>query len=277
MSSSSKRTRCCNASWFLFCPLCCSPLKDAQHPDFITLPLDLHMYRHPGEKVSKSTSVHAKVVAPLSTTLFVEDCSGLRENKDGVLTSRYPDPKRVLLLFPSKDAKPLSQLPRSSFDKLIVLDGTWTQAKSMYNCLKDVGFQPVTIEFPMAPSLNSTVVESSSSSNYIESSSSSTSTVSLSSTASSSSTTALEPVKTMFWRYQSLGEHCLATIEAVYYFYRDYFAVYEEKDVGAYDGRFDALLYYFKIQYEAVQQNYRDHPEKEFTKKKANSEKYIKR
>ncbi|KAJ3009949.1 UNVERIFIED_CONTAM: DTW domain-containing protein 1 [Siphonaria sp. JEL0065] len=300
----SRTPACKGASWYLFCPICCHPLPDAPHPSASRLPLELHMYRHPGEKVSKSTSVHAKVVAPEDTSLFVEDCRALGRDEDGILRERYPDPSRVLLLFPSETSKPLSELPRTSFDKLIVLDGTWTQAKAMYKCLEHAGFQAVTIEFPANQTVESTDSstptsaavthvstndgdanaddgDSTSPSKKQHRDQESATTLSSSSSQTTTTTTTTtkkttqEPVKTLFWRYQSIGDHCLATIEAVYYFYRDYFSVYEP--VGTpYDGRFDSLLYYFRLQYEAVQQNYRENPDKQFTQKKANAEKYIK-
>ncbi|KAJ3291024.1 DTW domain-containing protein 1 [Rhizoclosmatium sp. JEL0117] len=279
------RTPKCNGkSSHLYCAICCHPLEGQPAPSPVSLPLELHMYRHPGEKVSKSTSIHAKVVAPADTTMFVEDCKDLGKNVGGILNDRYPDPSRVLLLFPSDDAKPLSKLPRSSFDKLIVLDGTWTQAKAMYLCLKDAGFQPVTIGFPANASVaqqtqtektasidqNNDLPESPSKKRNIDSTSSID--------ASTSSLTTIkdpEPVKTLFWRYQKVGDHALATIEAVYYFYRDYFNVYESGK--EYDGRFDGLLYYFRLQYETVQGYYKANPDKQFTKKKSNAESYIKK
>ncbi|KAJ3066904.1 DTW domain-containing protein 1 [Podochytrium sp. JEL0797] len=252
------------------------------------------MYRHPAEKLTKSTSVHAKVVAPEDTTLFVEDCKALGANLGGLLTDRYPDPSRVLLLFPSKNAKPLSQLPRSSFDTLIVLDGTWQQAKGMYKSLEHVGFQSVTIGFPddsattHAPPVLPTGTEESVASptkkirsdrdlGDADEAKLGSAAVDAPPTASlppPSSATPPPPVKTLFWRYQSLGDHCLATIEAVYYFYRDYFSVYSPAEV--YDGRFEGLLFYFRIQYETVQNAYRG-GEREFTKRKAGAESYIKK
>lgn len=48
---------------------------------------------------------------------------------------------------------------------------------------------------------------------------------------------------TSFWRYQDKGEDHLATIEAIYYFYRERF---ERLNPGTkYDGRYDDLLYIF--------------------------------
>lgn len=49
--------------------------------------------------------------------------------------------------------------------------------------------------------------------------------------------------KTMFWRFQQYGDEYLATIEAIFHFYREYCEIYETVD-HVYDGRYDAFLYY---------------------------------
>jgi len=48
---------------------------------------------------------------------------------------------------------------------------------------------------------------------------------------------------TAFWRYQQKGEEFLATIEAIHFFYLEYFQAMHPNEV--YDGRFDDLLYIF--------------------------------
>jgi len=47
---------------------------------------------------------------------------------------------------------------------------------------------------------------------------------------------------TSFWRHQTKGEDHLATIEAIYFFFRER---YEALNKGEYDGRYDNLLYIF--------------------------------
>ena len=75
---------------------------------------------------------------------------------------------------------------------------------------------------------------------------------------------------TLFWRYQpkSVDEKGLATIEAIYYFYKEYyFAAIEKSPTTIYDGRFDDLLYFFSYNYNLIQKHYKS-KKKEFTKKK---------
>ncbi|KAI8610984.1 hypothetical protein BC830DRAFT_698005 [Chytriomyces sp. MP71] len=273
---------CCNKSWHLYCPVCCKPLAGVAPPPPVALPVHLHMYRHPSERIGKSTSTHAKVAAFADTTLFVEDCKALGANAE-IRRERYPDPSRVLVLFPSEDAKPLTTLPCNSFDTVIVLDGTWKQAKTMYTAIKHIGFQPVTIGFPdqvvkpAAPPPSTTLpISANPEATTAKRSTIATDPLALieDSSLSTSNADTRPPVTTLFWRFQNLGEHCLSTIEAVYYFFRDHYATYMPG--VEYDGRYEGLLYYFRMQYETVQGYYREHPEKSFTQKKANAESYIK-
>ena len=65
---------------------------------------------------------------------------------------------------------------------------------------------------------------------------------------------------TFFWRHQKHAEKCLATCEAIYYFYREYDqALFEaekkEKDIKSeylYEGKFDNLLFYFTLQFKTI-------------------------
>ncbi len=62
--------------------------------------------------------------------------------------------------------------------------------------------------------------------------------------------------KSTFWRYQRLDEENLSTIEALYFFFREYsetLAKSEEK----YDGRFDNLLYFYAYTYQTIQERYK--------------------
>ncbi|KAL2918021.1 hypothetical protein HK105_202435 [Polyrhizophydium stewartii] len=239
----------CSRSCKNFCALCNRPLGHA--PPVVVLPvaLDMQVYRHPGECHGKTTSTHAKLVATDQTEIFVENLAKGIEHT--TMATRYPDPSRVLLLFPSSTSVPLSQIDRGSFDRLVVIDGTWRQAKAMAKSLSGVGFRHVRIESH----------------------------------------------ETLFWRYQQFDRTFLATIEAIYWFYREYFDEYlaagraavqpgtqdgsqeqlaSEAAPAQYDGRFDNLLFYFKFNWQVIQQYYRDNPGKSFTSRHADGAAYIK-
>jgi len=63
----------------------------------------------------------------------------------------------------------------------------------------------------------------------------------------------IESHNTLFWRYQTVGKDCLATIEAIYYFYREY----HEKQIGLYNGQYDDLLFFYVYMYNLIQNTYK--------------------
>ncbi|GAM23474.1 hypothetical protein SAMD00019534_066490 [Acytostelium subglobosum LB1] len=60
--------------------------------------------------------------------------------------------------------------------------------------------------------------------------------------------------KTLFWRYQQHGDAYLATIEAIYYFYRE---LHMRLNGGNYDGQYDNLLFYYTFFYNLIQKTYK--------------------
>ena len=59
----------------------------------------------------------------------------------------------------------------------------------------------------------------------------------------------IEAKETTFWRYQEVGKSNLATVEALYYFMKDYAEVMLGGGEDKYDGRFDDLLYFYAFKY----------------------------
>jgi hypothetical protein len=82
----------------------------------------------------------------------------------------------------------------------------------------------------------------------------------------------IPPHETLFWRFQKLDKSYLATIEAIYWLFVEYHNSYESTE---YDGRYDNLLFYFKLNYDIIQAHYKNNPQKKFTAKHANCETYI--
>ncbi|KAG0325736.1 Peroxisome biosynthesis protein pex1, partial [Podila humilis] len=176
-------------------------------------------------------------------------------------------------------AKQLSEIDPASFDKLVVIDGTWDQAKKMSKSNRLVRMKRVTIA----------------------------------------------PHETLFWRHQRKSSEHLATIEAIYYFLREYHETYLTKPpqsitdnpnvssaeslstgsheaqqngdttsttcssstlsnvavvsphqetlgsyyrYGPYGGQFDNMLWFYKYFYELIQHTYRERSDgKTFTSK----------
>jgi DTW domain-containing protein YfiP len=64
----------------------------------------------------------------------------------------------------------------------------------------------------------------------------------------------IAPRKTQFWRFQQKSENHLATIEAIYYTYREYAEAYEGP---TYHGQYDNLMFYYRFFYNMIQDRYR--------------------
>ncbi|CAO3642520.1 unnamed protein product [Mucor hiemalis] len=89
----------------------------------------------------------------------------------------------------------------------------------------------------------------------------------------------IAPRKTHFWRFQNVDDYHLATIEAIYYLYREFGETYQ----APYDGSYDNLLFYYKFFYNMIQDNYqnksvsfsRRHQQKDYIKYNEDKEEEI--
>lgn len=160
------------------------------------LTLSFFSVHHRQEKLSKSSAVHAKVIAP-ENVLFHHDDRNLPPSKIELS-------EETLLLFPSPSAKTLAEIgvdELAKFKRVAVIDGTWVKATAAVNRISNLD--------------RLTHVR-------------------------------LNEYQTMFWRFQKIGQHersFLSSIEAIYYFYKEHFAIMNPG--MEYDGRFDNLLYFF--------------------------------
>ncbi|KAK9728471.1 hypothetical protein K7432_001015 [Basidiobolus ranarum] len=87
----------------------------------LKLPVKLDILKHEKESDSKSTAIHAKILAPEDAEIILFPSQ----------TPQYENPERTLLLYPSEDALTLNEIDPTSFDRILVVDGTWSQAKIM--------------------------------------------------------------------------------------------------------------------------------------------------
>lgn len=114
----------CQKSSMYYCCRCIypDPRVLARIPKFTHLPFFIDILRHTRELSSKNTANHAKLLAPDYVNLYT-----------------YPDEyppyddtcDDVVLLYPDETSKPLSSLDFSKFKRILILDGTWSQANSM--------------------------------------------------------------------------------------------------------------------------------------------------
>ncbi|KAI8343237.1 DTW domain-containing protein [Chlamydoabsidia padenii] len=211
LHNTSDRHKCpkCEKTVKYFCYRCFDVVgMDRSQVPTVKLPVHLDVIKHERELDGKSTAIHARVLAPDNVTLY-----GYNQ------IPTYDQPERTLLLFPGPNAKTLKEIPRESFDRIVVLDGTWRQATRMAREAPQLqGLQQITIA----------------------------------------------PRKTQFWRFQQKSENHLATIEAIYYTYREYAEAYEQ---GDYHGQYDNLMYYYRFFYHLIQDRYRQNHDRTFNRR----------
>ncbi|KAF9356476.1 DTW domain-containing protein 1 [Mortierella sp. AD094] len=256
----------CNKNVRYFCNKC---LKLVNCPEGsvpqLKLPIKIDVIKHEQEREGKSTALHAKILAPDDVEVYGWKSMPKYENVD-----------RLLLLFPSPGAKTLSEIDPASFDKLVVIDGTWEQANKMSKS-----------DSPLVRMKRVTIA----------------------------------PHETLFWRHQRKTDDHLATIEAIYYFLREYHETYlsaipdsvvevvsdeeasmqkgesennnnntagtgsslepiattkkvitphkewiDSQKLGPYTNQFDDMLWFYKYFYELIQRTYRERTDgREFT------------
>lgn len=189
--------------------------------------------QHPKEHKSKSSAIHAKVIAPDHTQIF---------EFPNIPKFLEEEPESAVLLYPTKDAISVEQVvqklqnqalpaatttttttttadaskPAKPLKYVVFIDSTWQQSKSI---LRD----PRMLKIPRVK---------------------------------------ISSHKTLFWRYQNLDETFLATIEAIYFFFRE-FSIYNYKN-QEYNGEYDDLLFLFAFNYSLIQEHYEQHPELSF-------------
>lgn len=184
---------------------------------------------------SKSTAIHAKLLAP--TQISIHNFFRTTETSSDLVADIIADPAAFVILFPDASAVELNDLPGEEFEKIknvIVIDGTWSQAAAINRTEPYCRMRRIKI----AP-------------NY----------------------------HTVFWRYQDLGNHCLSTIEAIYYFIREFSTIKASLSVSAADsyedGKYDNLLYFFSFFYHLIQNSYTQSPDRQYTSRHRTD--YIKR
>lgn len=204
LSSITERENCstCGSSRKFFCYDCRKlvGLKAGIDVPGLILPFHIDIIKHSNERNSKSTAIHAKLLAGDSVTVY--------EHPN--IPSYKSD---TLLVFPGHSAAKIEDVDFTTISKVVFVDSTWFQCASITSDDR----------------------------------------------LSSLKTVKISAAKTMFWRPQyGKPDTCLATIEAIYYFLREY-ATARECVNRTYDGRYDNLLFWFEYQYKLIhQKQYQD-------------------
>eukprot|EP00667_Euglena_gracilis_P022488 EG_transcript_25081 len=118
-----------------YCYNCVLPIYPERHQCALRLPLQLHVYKHFKEKNSRTTSLHAAIVSP------------------DVHIYTYPDlgpdldPSETLVLYPSPDAVPLSQIEDlTKYKNAVVIEATWQQSRCISREPKVCQFKRVRLD-----------------------------------------------------------------------------------------------------------------------------------
>lgn len=147
----------CKKSVKYFCYFChkCSPFLEGKIP-VVDLAFSVDVIMHEGETEGKSTAVHAKLLASSQVKIY----SHLAE------LPLYDNDNSVFLLYPSQHSIPITNLAPNVVKKIIVIDGTWAQAKKIVKLpaiahLPKISFEPRHTLFwryqPLGPSYLSTI------------------------------------------------------------------------------------------------------------------------
>ncbi|KAI9224944.1 DTW domain-containing protein [Blastocladiella britannica] len=138
------RVRCdtCQDRVRYYCARCLVPRGGVAPPVMPVLPFVFDVFKHKHELNGKSTALHAKVLCPEDVRVWEYP------NQVNAYSNR---PDRTLVLYPSENATPISEIDPTSFSHVIVIDGTWYQAHQMVRdapFLKDPAVRHVTFASP---------------------------------------------------------------------------------------------------------------------------------
>lgn len=127
--SAAARAPCkaCGSSRMHYCPDC-HVLVGVGRGDVPTLrlPLMVDVIKHPQEPSSKSTAVHAKLLAPDQVRMFA--------------FPDFPeyDATKTVLAFPADDAMDISDIPFATVERVVFIDSRWSQCRRMLEVRVDI-------------------------------------------------------------------------------------------------------------------------------------------
>lgn len=215
-----------------FCYTCCSLVGVSQKEiPSIKLPVKIDIIKHPNETDGKSTAIHAKILAPNDVNIYTYPC--------------IPDfdTDKVVLVFPGPGSLSMQDLLQhlrdSSADdepcpkrhKGDVMQGATHHARDPGSAAPNGAKASESRACP----LERVVV--------IDSTWNQTNKIVTDERLQALPRVELRTRKTCFWRHQKgKPESYLSTIEAIYYFLKDY---HEQCLVQEYSGEYDNLLFFY--------------------------------
>ncbi|KAM9366929.1 tRNA-uridine aminocarboxypropyltransferase 1 [Symphorus nematophorus] len=234
------RLKCskCGGSRMFFCYTCCSlvgvTLKEIP---VIKLPVKIDIIKHPNETDGKSTAIHAKILAPSEVTIYTYPCIPDYEKDKVVLV--FPGPGAVSVqdmmqhLHDRADSKshcffdePCIKRLKSEEDQ----DATHT-SENLESGTPDERKGSESRVYPLQRVV------------FIDSTWNQTNKISTDERLQDLLQVELKTRKTCFWRRQKgKPDTYLATIEAIYYFFKDFHELCLAQE---YNGEYDNLLFFY--------------------------------
>lgn len=225
------RIKCskCGGSRMFFCYTCFSLVGvNQQEIPLIKLPVKIDIIKHPNETDGKSTAVHAKLIAPNDVNIYTYPCI---PDLDG-------DLHKAILVFPGPDSVTVEKLSEHLNE---------VRAHSLDK--PSVKRQKVTDETDQAHNVNlqscplERVI-------FIDSTWNQTTRIITDERLQALLRVELKTRKTCFWRHQrGSPDTYLATIEAIYYFLKDYHTLCLQEE---YSGEYDNLLFFYSYLHKLI-------------------------
>uniref|UniRef100_A0A8C7SK91 tRNA-uridine aminocarboxypropyltransferase 1 n=1 Tax=Oncorhynchus mykiss TaxID=8022 RepID=A0A8C7SK91_ONCMY len=212
------RLKCssCGGSRMFFCYTCCSLVGVSQQEiPSVKLPIKIDIIKHPSEVDGKSTAIHAKILAPDDVTIYTYPC-----------IPEYEDDK-VVLVFPGPGSVSVEEMT-CRLQNLAVMKSAAS---------------PDEEPSPKRPRAEETPGATQQRVVFIDSTWNQTTRIITDERLQALLRVELKTRKTCFWRHQKGSpDTYLATIEAVYYFLKDYQELCLRQE---YTGQYDNLMYFY--------------------------------
>ncbi|XP_026233437.1 DTW domain-containing protein 1 [Anabas testudineus] len=234
------RLKCskCGGSRMFFCYTCCSLVGvTLQEIPSIKLPVKIDIIKHPNETDGKSTAIHAKLLAPSDVTIYTYPC--------------IPefDKDKVVLVFPGPGAVSVQDMMQCLHNRT----DSGSHNPSGEPCIKRLKRDEDATHSEGTPD----EVKGSESRAFplervvfIDSTWNQTNKISTDERLQDLLQVELKMRKTCFWRHQKgKPDTYLATIEAIYYFLKDF---HEHCLAQEYNAEYDNLLFFYSYLHSVV-------------------------
>ncbi|XP_061819905.1 tRNA-uridine aminocarboxypropyltransferase 1 [Nerophis lumbriciformis] len=237
------RSKCakCGGSRMFFCYTCCLLVDvNLQEIPTVKLPVKIDIIKHPNETDGKSTAVHAKILAPSDVTIYTYPC--------------IPefDQDKVVLVFPGPGAVTVQDMMQCLHERTFDPSGEpWLKRRKIDNTASATH----TAEDPESGTTDETKGSESRAHPlqrvvFIDSTWNQTNKISTDERLQDLLQVELKTRKTCFWRSQKgKPDTYLATIEAIYYFLKDF---HEQCLAQDYNGEYDNLLFFYSYLHSVV-------------------------